>query len=461
MPYKALFVLCCMVLSESFSITMIFPFLANMVLDFGLTDNLDEVGFYAGWIASCFNIAQFSSSFGWGWLSDKVGRKPVLIVGLAGNFLMIILFGFSKDLWYAILARSLNGFLNGNIGVVKTYLSEITDNTNAHKGFSIFGLCWGTGLIIGPSIGGFLSKPSEKIPHIFPPGSLLDQFPYLLPCIASATVTLLGLIMGIFFLQETLHIKKDKEKEEDPLVPKAKPNEIDIEEVEDEIDINNTRAICFSFFTSREIMITTLLYSLLTFHRMMLDEVFAIWAPLKPSEGGISFTSSDIGLIYAVAGASGLVSQFFIFPYFVDRFGTLTMYRWSSFISFFLNAILPVVSEIATHGTWAVWLSISAIFVLFSIINNFLFITVMVLITNSAPSKLIGSVNGFAQTWASALRSIAPTIAGYVLAWSLTNGLSFPLNHYFTFFFIALFSLVTFILTFFLDKSIDKRKKTK
>eukprot|EP01126_Amoeba_proteus_P036816 TRINITY_DN3763_c0_g1_i2.p1 TRINITY_DN3763_c0_g1~~TRINITY_DN3763_c0_g1_i2.p1 ORF type:complete len:291 (-),score=33.15 TRINITY_DN3763_c0_g1_i2:242-1114(-) len=138
LPYGKLFVLSCIGISESFSITMIFPFIANMVRDFGYPE--DEIGFYAGWIASSFNIAQFMSSFGWGRVADRIGRRSVLLLGLSGNFLMIFLFGWSTNLWYAILARSMNGFLNGNIGVAKTYLGEISDDTNSATWF--FSLFW-------------------------------------------------------------------------------------------------------------------------------------------------------------------------------------------------------------------------------------------------------------------------------------------------------------------------------
>jgi MFS family permease len=66
LPRYPFFVICCVVLSESFSITMIFPFLAHMVRDFGVAENEEDIGFYAGWIASSFNLAQFIAAFMWG-----------------------------------------------------------------------------------------------------------------------------------------------------------------------------------------------------------------------------------------------------------------------------------------------------------------------------------------------------------------------------------------------------------
>jgi len=447
-------VLCCVVLSESFSITMIFPFLANMVLDFKLTDKESEVGFYAGWIASSFSIAQFTSSFMWGKLSDKIGRRPVILVGLLGNLFMIFLFGWSKELWFAILARSVNGFLNGNIGVVKTYLSEITDKSNVTKGFSIFGLCWGTGLIIGPTIGGFLSQPTVKAPHIFPPGSLLDQFPYLLPCLFSCLITLIGLVVGFFYLKETVKFRKDSPAEEDPLMGSSKDKtKFGI------ADDSKDSETCLSFFTDREIMVTSALYALVSFFRLMLDEVFALWSPQSQSVGGLEFESNQIGIIYAVAGVTGLIAQFFFFPFAIKKLGPLYLYRSAVFVLAIVMALLPLSNLLVHLNSWSLWFFLCVNVTFQAFCNTCMFVSITLLVNNSSPLSAMGAVNGFAQTWGSLLRAIAPTVGSYVLAWSLTNGQGFPLNHYFTFFFIAFFGLICVALAFLLEKkSIEKKK---
>jgi MFS family permease len=83
----------------------------------------------------------------WGRISDQRGRRPVLLTGLIGNSLSSCLFGLSKNLWWAIASRAVCGIMNGNAGVARSLVSEITDNTNKAKAFSLFGFCWGAGMI--------------------------------------------------------------------------------------------------------------------------------------------------------------------------------------------------------------------------------------------------------------------------------------------------------------------------
>ena len=73
----------------------------------------------------------------WGFISDRIGRRPVMLVSTLGTGLSCVLFGFSKFYWWALIARSLFGALNGNLGVAKTYLREVCDETNQSKAFSI------------------------------------------------------------------------------------------------------------------------------------------------------------------------------------------------------------------------------------------------------------------------------------------------------------------------------------
>ncbi len=84
-----------------------------MIADFNLTDNPTEYGYYVGLVAACYFMSQFISSFIWGYISDSVGRRPVLLFGTLLGSICGLFFGFSSSLWWACLARFLFGLLNG------------------------------------------------------------------------------------------------------------------------------------------------------------------------------------------------------------------------------------------------------------------------------------------------------------------------------------------------------------
>lgn len=91
----------------------IFPYSYYMVVSFNVTTDDRQISVYAGMITSAFAFAEFSTGVLWGKLSDRVGRKPVLISGLAGTLLSMLLFGFAPSLPVALLGRALGGLLNG------------------------------------------------------------------------------------------------------------------------------------------------------------------------------------------------------------------------------------------------------------------------------------------------------------------------------------------------------------
>ncbi len=93
----------------------IFPYIYYMVRDFGITNDESQISLYAGMVTSAFTFAEFSTSVLWGRLSDKIGRKPVLLMGMVGTGISVLSFGFARSLPAALFARALGGFLNGYV----------------------------------------------------------------------------------------------------------------------------------------------------------------------------------------------------------------------------------------------------------------------------------------------------------------------------------------------------------
>ena len=187
---------------------MIFSFLPFMVSDFYPDLNMKELGYRAGFLGSAFSLGSFCGNFMWGLAADRYGRRPALLGGLVGTVISATLFGFSPTFLVALLARFLWGFLNGNIGVSKTYIAEILDESNSHVGMSVFGVVGGIGRTIGPVIGGFLSTPAAQYP-VFK-GTVFDTFPFALPSLTVAVSCIVVFGLAYVELQETLHFRVKK-----------------------------------------------------------------------------------------------------------------------------------------------------------------------------------------------------------------------------------------------------------
>ena len=100
---------------EPIAFMSIFPYVYYMVASFKVTADEHQIAIYAGLVTSSFAFAEFSTGVLWGRISDRVGRKPILLTGLAGTGLSMLVFGFAPSLPVALLARALGGLLNGYV----------------------------------------------------------------------------------------------------------------------------------------------------------------------------------------------------------------------------------------------------------------------------------------------------------------------------------------------------------
>jgi MFS family permease len=206
LPYRKIFILGLILFSNNCSIWMIFSYLPFMVLYYFPELTPTEVGYRCGILGSAFSMGSLFGNFCWGIAADKYGRRPTLMLGLLGTALAAGLFGFSSSFWLAVFSRFLWGCLNGNIGIAKTYMGEITDDTNAAKSMAIFGAIGGAGRTVGPLIGGFLSQPASKYPSF--KGTVFETYPFSLPPVVVVTFCLLVFIIAYFDLSETLSPRK-------------------------------------------------------------------------------------------------------------------------------------------------------------------------------------------------------------------------------------------------------------
>ncbi len=119
-----------------------------------------------------YSLMQFLFAPLWGHLSDRIGRKPVLLVGLLGNAAGLILFGFGHTLPVLFMARGLSGLLSSAaLPTAMAYVADVTDDRNRGRGMGLLGAAMGLGFIFGPVLGGLLSRFGHGLPF-FVAGSL-------------------------------------------------------------------------------------------------------------------------------------------------------------------------------------------------------------------------------------------------------------------------------------------------
>lgn len=171
-----------------------------MVKTFGYSE--EDKGTYVGLVASSVFAGRAVGSFFWGWLSDIKGRRLVLLCTIFGNGVFSFTFGFADTLPMAMVLRFLSGLANGTVGTAKTILYDVSDNSNQAFSMSMISVAWGSGLILGPTLGGYLALPAEKYPSVFPPDSIFGRHPFILPSLCCFVVCAIVFTVVFFKFQE-------------------------------------------------------------------------------------------------------------------------------------------------------------------------------------------------------------------------------------------------------------------
>ncbi|KGO74053.1 Major facilitator superfamily domain, general substrate transporter [Penicillium italicum] len=467
-PIRQLFVLALVRICEPIAFMSIFPYVYHMVESFHVTDNDRQIALYAGMITSSFTFAEFSAGMFWGRMSDRIGRKPVLIMGLVGTAISMVVFGFAPNLATAMIARALGGMLNGNIGVLQTTVAEIvTKKEHQPRAYSIMPFVWCLGSIIGPAMGGALAQPCDNYPTLFARSTLWDKFPFLLPNLVCITVLVCGIVVGFLFLEETHPEKKHRR---DPglelghwlvnlcwgsRVQLPDHSDVDVKEkyfdappgyetaesspclrpVDDgasaDCDLEGQKSPAPKAFT-RQVILAIVAYGILAYHSVSFDQLMPVLLSTPRSDddvvlplkftGGLGMATKTIGFMLAVQGVYSMIAQLWLFPFVVKHFGTLRTFRFVLLVWPPLYLAVPYLVLLpAKIQMLAVYVSLISK-ITFHVIA---FPATAILLANAAPSsKVLGSINGVAASTASLSRAFGPTITGLLHSKGLNSGYS-------------------------------------
>lgn len=167
---RALWIMVGIVLLNLIGMTIVFPLLPFLLGEY-LPNSQIVVGMST--LMSVFALCTFFAAPVFGALSDRFGRKRILIISLLGSFVGYVFFGIGGALWVLFLGRIIDGLTAGNISTMFAYISDTTDPAERTKWFSYMGAASGIGFMIGPAFGGWLGAISISLPFFVTAGLIL------------------------------------------------------------------------------------------------------------------------------------------------------------------------------------------------------------------------------------------------------------------------------------------------
>lgn len=173
------------VLIDMMSIGLMVPVLPHLVGQF--TNSQADQAFWFGAVSFAFGIANFFGSPILGALSDRFGRRPVLLIGFSGLAFNFFMTAAATSLWMLVFVRLIGGAMQANVAVANAYVADITPPADRARRFGLLGAMMGLGFILGPALGGILGDLDLRLPFV-----------------ASGSLAVINWIYGYFVLPESL-----------------------------------------------------------------------------------------------------------------------------------------------------------------------------------------------------------------------------------------------------------------
>ncbi|MBI3758192.1 MAG: MFS transporter, partial [Deltaproteobacteria bacterium] len=276
-------------------------FLIVMVDVLGLTIILPLLPFYAerlgasptavGLLVSTYAACQLIAGPVLGQISDRVGRRPLLLVSQLGTFAGFLVLAYAQTLWVVFLARVIDGLTAGNLSLAQAYISDVTRPEERAKSFGVIGVAFGIGFLIGPAISGFLSTYSY-------------QYPIFAAAALSATS-----ILATYFLLPSAPVKPDTGNEQGPAPPAGRRLRV--------LDWGSYA----TFFKQPVLALLLWQFFAFAFAFAIFLSGFALFAERRYTWAGHAFGPKEVGYVFAYVGFLGIILQGGLIGRLVRRFG--------------------------------------------------------------------------------------------------------------------------------------------
>ena len=322
----------------------------------------DATSTAAGLLVASYSLAQFVFAPMWGYVSDRVGRRPILVLTLCGNVLSYALLAAANSLPLLFVARSLSGFFGANISTAQAYVADVTKPEDRARGMGMIGMAFGLGFVLGPAMGGILAS------HVGPwaPGA------------AAACLSLVAASFALVNLPESLPPEL-----RDRAVSRRHP----ILQLGSALSEPRLAPLLFLFF-------------FLVFGFANLETVVPLFL-----EDRFAFDEAQTGYVFAFIGVCIAFAQGFLLARLVRRFGEERLLR-----------VGPLAIAVGMQGYWLapsfpfVLLSIPVVAIGMGISNP----TVATLVSRRTPPEIQGRTLGLSQSLGALARALSPGLAGWL-----------------------------------------------
>jgi len=313
---------------------------------------------------SAYSAGQFGGELYWGRLSDRIGRKPVLLITVVASGLGYLALAYSPGIWIAIGVRLAAGFFSGNISAIQGYIVDVTAPEKLAGRLGLIGSVFGIGFVVGPALGGLMAHPEQGVAGFRP------------PLILAAGLCAIAVVGLLAFVRESRRGGRDVGRARNPFAALG-------EALRHPILASAFGVIALGFFASSALWSVLGLWALATFG----------WGP------------RDVGLVMACTGVASASAQGLFSGMAVRRLGigpTIVIGLISASVCLFLMAAAP-------------WGWLAAVFLTLSVVGHAIWQPAATTIVSRAtdPDRQ-GAVLGAAGA-AGALSRVAGPVAGGVL----------------------------------------------